>query len=479
MSTEDKTKKIGNNDTGEGNNREIFEEMSIPKALATMAVPTIIGQMVVLIYNLADTFFIGRTGNPYMIGAASLVLPLFNLSNSISNFVGVGSGTLVSSLLGVHKDKEASKVSAFAFYLAIVVSSVYALCIFLTLDPLLRALGSSDQTHEFARQYALCVVVLGGIPTITQLTLAQLLRAVGCSKQAGFGISMGGILNVFLDPLFMFVILPKGQEVFGAGLATMLSNVVTLVYFIFMVRHFSHTTVLRLSPALGIPGKDDLKAIANVGAPACLSNFLFDLSQMMLNRLTAGYGDIALAAIGIELKAERLPLNAGIGIAQAMLPIAAYNHASKNYKRMRGIIRFSRFVGIMVGIGSAILYEVFAPQIIGIFINNAETIAYGTDFIRIRCLAATFMFLSFHYVYVFQAMQCGGRALFCAVMRQLFFNIPFMLIFNQLFGVYGLMWSELAADVLTVFFSWLMYRSYDHKVLQPGEKNRAASSGIK
>ncbi|RRF97268.1 MAG: MATE family efflux transporter [Lachnospiraceae bacterium] len=471
METRNQAKEVGNTD---GNNREIFEDMSIPKALATMAVPTIIGQMVVLIYNLADTFFIGRTGNPYMIGAASLVLPIFNLSNSISNFVGVGSGTLVSRLLGVHKDKDASKVSAFAFYLAIIVSAIFSLCIFIFMDPLLKALGSSSQTHVFARQYAFCVVVLGGIPTITQLTLAQLLRAVGCSKQAGFGMSMGGILNVFLDPLFMFVILPEGNEVLGAGIATMLSNTAALIYFIITVAHYSHTTVLRLSPH-GLPNKEQIKGIISVGAPACLSNFLFDLSQMMINRLMSGYGDIALAAIGIELKAERLPLNAGIGIAQAMLPIAAYNHSSGNYKRMRGIINFSRFVGIVIGIGSVVLYEICAKQIIGIFINEPQTISYGTSFIRIRCLATTFMFISFHYVYVFQAMGCGGRALFCAVMRQLFFNIPFMLIFNPIFGMYGLVWAEFAADVLTVFFSWLLYRSYDRKALQPLEKKRAQS----
>lgn len=462
--------------SGRKDNREVFETMSIPRALAVMAVPTIIGQMVVLIYNLADTYFIGRTGNPYMVGAASLVLPLFNLSNAISNFVGVGAGSLISRLLGVHRDEEASKVSAFAFYLALVCSAAFALAVFAFLDPILTFLGSSSETHEFAREYAMCVVVIGGVPTITQLTLAQLLRAVGCSKQAGFGISMGGILNVFLDPLFMFAIMPSGQEILGAGIATALSNTVVLVYFLFMMRRLSRTTVLRLSPGLGMPGRSEITSLVSVGAPACLSNFLFDLSQMIIDKLMAGYGDIPLAAIGICLKAERLPLNAGIGISQGMLPIAAYNYSSGNYKRMRGIISFSRFVGIAIGAVSVVLYEVFGENIIRFFISDPQTVAYGTRFIRIRCLATTFMFLCFHYVYVFQAMGRGGIGLFYAVMRQVIFNIPFMFLFNRIFGMYGLVWAELAADVLTFFFSHLIYLRFNRKVLVPAEKAREAEN---
>lgn len=450
-------------------NRDLFERMPVPRALATMAVPTIIGQMAVLIYNLADTYFIGRTGNPYMIAAASLVLPLFNLTNAISNFVGVGAGTLVSRLLGAYKDKNAEKVSAFAFYLSLLLGAVFSLLIFLFLDPILRILGSSSGTHAFARSYALCVVVIGGIPTIAQLTLSQLLRAVGCSKQAGFGITMGGFLNVILDPLFMFVIMPPGQEIFGAGIATMLSNLISLIYFLIMIRSLRTKTVLRLSPGLGMLTRGEWKALVSVGIPSGLTNFLFDFSQMMVNGLTSGHGDIALAAIGICLKTERLPVNIGIGICQGMIPIVAYNYSNRNYQRMRGVIRCALITDIAVGLISISIYEIFGGQIIRIFISDPETVSYGTWFIRVRSIAILFRVLCIHYIYVFQAVGKGGTSLFLGILRQLILYAPLLVVMDRMFGMGGILWAEFFAASLTFVLSHLLYLRFNRKMPVPEE----------
>ena len=438
-------------------NKEMFRSMPVSQALARMAIPTVIGQMIILIYNLADTFFIGRTGNPYMIAAASLVLPVFNFSNAISNFLGIGGGSLISRLLGLDQEESASRVSAFVFWTGLAVSTIYVLVIWAFLDPFLGLLGASENTFAYARTYAMMVVVIGGIPTILSVTLSQLLRSVGCSRQAGFGISMGGILNIFLDPLFMFVILPDGQEVLGAGIATMLSNLSAFIYFFIMTLRLQKTTVLRLSPSLGMPEREQIRSFVSVGVPSGVSNLLFDISQIMINKLMSGYGDIALAAIGIVLKAERIPLNIGIGISQGMMPIVAYNYASGDRKRMRRTVSDARLAGLIMAGLSICFYEIFADGILRIFIDETQTVTLGASFLRIRCLATPFMFLCFHMIYVFQSVGRGRTAFLLAVFRQLVMYVPLLFLLRELMGMYGLVWAQLVGDCITAVVSYICY----------------------
>ncbi len=451
-------------------NQELFERMPVPKALAQMCIPTIIGQMIVLVYNLADTFFIGRTGNPYMVAAASLVLPIFNISNAVSGLIGIGAGSLISRLLGAGKTKDASKISAFAFYFGIAVSLSYSLIVFFGRDAILWALGASDQTFSYAAQYALCVVMIGGIPTILQLTLSQLVRAVGCSREAAFGTSLGGLLNIGLDPLFMFVLLPKGSEILGAGIATLLSNIISMIYFIVLILRLRKKTVLSLSPAAGLPGGNLIRVMILGGIPAGASNLLFDFSQILINKLMAAYGDIALAAVGIVLKAERIPLNTGVGICQGMMPLVAYNYSAGNHKRMRKILNESRIAGLLVAAAAIIFYEVFAPQILRLFINNEATAVLGASFLRARCLATPFMFMCFHILYFFQAMGKAGYAFILALIRQLVLYAPLLLLMDYLLGMSGLVWTQLVSDGIMTLVSFWIYFRFDRNNLRGKSK---------
>ena len=302
--------------------RYVFEQMPVRKALMEMALPMIVSQLIVLIYNMADVFYLGSTNNPYMVAGASLVLPLFNISICIANIAGTGGGTLISRLLGVGREDEAKKVSAFSAWFSVIASAALSLLILLFMEPVLTLAGASDTTMPYAKQYITCVIVIGAVPTILSMTLGNLVRSAGQAKKAGFGVSMGGVLNILLDPLFMFVILPGGNEALGAGIATMLSNCVTCVYFIFIIVGMKDS-VLTLSPRQGIPERKTLKSLFSVGIPAGIGPLLFDADYVVLDKLMASYSDIALAAIGIVLKAERLPLNAGVGLCMGMVPIAA------------------------------------------------------------------------------------------------------------------------------------------------------------
>ena len=441
---------------------EIFENLPVPQALMKMAIPTIFAQIIVLIYNMADTFYLGRIGDPYMVAGASLILPIFNICLALSGLAGIGGGAVVSRLLGKKREEEASKVTAFCFYLAICVAAAFSLTMFLFMDGILRILGASDRTIRYAAQYSTCVIVLGAVPTVLSNVMANHLRSTGLSKEAGFGIMAGGILNIFLDPLFMFVLLPKGNEILGVGIATLLSNCVACIYFftvIYRIREES-TVTFRFR---GLPENSSILSIFRVGIPSGLAAFLFDMDYIVIDRLMSGYGDVALAAIGIVLKVERLPLNTGIGLCHGMMPIVAYNSSAGNYPRMKETIRDTILAGLAVGVFSIVLYEIFAPEIMHIFITDAETAVLGTGFLRVRILATPLMFSSFFTVYVFQGFGEGHTALFLGVTRWLVFNIPLLFILNAVFRMYGIVWAQVAGDLPTVVLSAAVYRRYMKK----------------
>lgn len=447
----------------ENKNRELFENVPVAHAVSKMAVPAIIGQLIILIYNMADTFFIGRTNNPFMVASASLILPVFNITISIACVAGVGGGALISRLLGEHQEDEAKKVCSFSIYFSATLAILFAADVLLFMRPLLGVLGADEDTFAFARMYALCVIVIGGLPTIMTNVLSNLVRSIGESGKAGFGVTLGGVINIVLDPLFMFVLLPKGQEIVGAGIATCLSNCISCLYFIIVIKRLGNKSVLGLLSVREMPQKSSIGKIFAVGVPSAVATLLFDVDYIVLDKLMSGYDNIALAAVGIVLKAERLPLNVGIGICQGMVPIVAYNYAAKDYKRMKSVSRFSLLCGIGFALLSITLYEIFAPYIMRFFIDDTQTVLLGTRFLRIRCLATILMFASFYHVHLFNSYGKGKYALLLGVARWAVFNIPMLFIMNRVVGMYGLVWSQLLADILTVALSIAVHQRFVRK----------------
>ncbi|MBR4758845.1 MAG: MATE family efflux transporter [Lachnospiraceae bacterium] len=422
-----------------------------------MALPAIASQLIALVYNIADTWFVGRTNNPYMVAACSLVLPVYMITIVISNIFGTGGGTLIARLIGSGQDKEASRVSASCIRMSLSWSVVFSLLCLLGMTPILKFLGASSNVLEYSKQYMLFVVVIGGIPVILSNTLSSMLRSIGLSSKASFGLSMGGALNIALDPLFMFVILPDGKQVMGAALATMLSNVAVLVYFIVVYSNASKETVLRAYFAGEKPSGKSMSAIFGVGIPTATGIFLFDLCNIVINRLASSYGDKQLAAIGIVLKVERLPLNIGVGICMGMVPLLAYSYSAKNRERMDAIFRFGRGVGLVIGFISVILYYIFAPVIMRFFIEDVETVTYGTQFLQARCFATPLMFLCFSMVHFTQAIGRGRESFLLPVFRQIVFNIPLLFLLSHLFGMAGVVWTQAIADLFTVIVSYIFY----------------------
>lgn len=437
--------------------KEIFETRPVPSALAKMAIPTIVSQLITLIYNIADTWFIGQTNNPYMVAASSLVLTIFLMTSAIANLFGVGGGNLVVRLMGSKDEEEASRAASLSLVMAAGAALLFSLLCLIFMNPLLRFLGASDNTIGFARQYLIFVVIIGGVPTVLANTMSAMVRNIGHSKEAGFGLGMGGILNLVLDPLFMFVIFPDGYQVAGAAFATMLSNLVTLIYFILVYRSLKGKTVLSLPRRIEKIRRESLSSLFSVGIPAAMTLLLFDLTNIVINRLASGHGDIELAAMGIVLKVERLPLNIGIGICLGMTPLVAYNYAAKNYKRMKEFFSTARIIGLVVSVVCVVFYRFFASSIVHAFISDADTVAFGTRFLQSRCFATPFMFLSFHMVHFMQAVNRGKVSFLLAIIRQICLNIPILFLMDSLFGMNGIVWTQLIADAINVAVSYIIY----------------------
>ena len=448
------------------NKKELFETMPVTKAILTLAVPTIISQLINVIYNIADTFYVGRTGNPYMIAGVSLALPVFLMTLPIGNLCGIGGGSLISRMMGAGKGKEAKSVSAASFYGAVLLSLIYSLLIFLFMNPILRVLGASADTMEFSAQYTTYVVIWGTPFVVVSAVESHLLRNTGYSALASAGLSGGGVLNMLLDPLFMFVLFPKGQEVKAAAIATLISNIIAFLFLTVVLIRVSNRSPLSIAPAdLKNVKKKQISQICSVGIPSAVLPGLFDVANIVLNSSMAVHGDLQLAAMGIVTKLERIPNAVGIGLSQGMLPLVAYNFSSGNKERMNSAIRKGRRMGIVTAVCCIILFEVFAKQLVGIFLDTkaageaALTLTFAASFLRMRCAASPFQFLNYHSSYCLQAMGDGKGTLIHAFCRILLIYIPLILILDRIFGQNGLAVSLPAGEFLSDFLAiWLLRR---------------------
>ena len=449
---------------------ELFESMRPSKALAIMALPTVASQLVILLYNLADTWFIGRANDPYMVGASSLALTVYLALVALSNVFGVGGGSLMVRLAGEKRAEDARSVAGYSVAMSAIAALVFAALVLVGMKPLLLLLGASDNTLLYAKQYVFTTTVLGAVPTVLSMSMPQLLRNAGYSREAGIGVGLGSLLNIALDPLFMFVLLPRGSEVLGAGIATMLSNCCSLAYFLIVYRRLRDKTVLVIPRKLEKLDAGLLRSLYSVGIPAAVAIFLFDLVTIVINRLAASYGDIPLAAMGIVLKLERIPINTGLGVCLGMVPLIAYNFGAGNYQRMRRFVSLARIAIVVFSCVCAAVFWLFARPIVAAFIADEATVAQGVPFLRARCFSLPFMMIGYHIVNYMNAVDKGKASFLLAVVRHVVLIIPILLAMNALWGLNGLIWAQLVADAVNTVVAMAVFRRIDGTIrarLQP------------
>lgn len=427
--------------------------MPVPKAVATLAIPTVISQAVTMIYNLADTFFIGQIGDPYMVAAVSLVSPWFNLLTALGNLFGIGGSSLISRMLGAHNHGDIRFVSAFSIWGGAAATLVFSAATYFQRDVLLDFLGASRQTMEYAESYMFWVVVLGGAPTVVSLVLGHLLRSEGFARQASAGMMFGGVLNVALDPLLIFVI---RMDVTGAAVATALSNTASVIFFSVQYFRLGEKAAVSLNPIFFTIRF--VRPVFSVGLASALATALGNMSNMVMVRLAAGYGDIPVAAYGIVKRIDQVSLNVCMGLCQGFMPLVGYNYASGNYRRMRDVSVFSWKTALVISACFITCFAVFAHGIMHLFIPEIRTSTLGASFLRIACLAVPLTSINFLISYTLQAMGKGAKSAILTFSRQGLLNIPLLIIMNITIGLYGMIWTQLAVEVIMLPVSFLMYR---------------------
>lgn len=424
---------------------EIFEHKPVPMAIASLAVPTILSQVITMIYNLADTFFVGHTGDPAQVAALTLVFPLFMLLTGIGNLFGIGANSRISRCLGVGDRQGVKSTCAFAFYSSMTVTAVVLIILGVFLDPILRLMGASSDTIGPCRGYIIWVMLVGGLPTEASLVLAHMLRGEGSAREASFGMMLGGILNIILDPIFIF---PLGMGVAGAGFATMLSNVVSFVYYILVLRKNRDSSTITLHPRWYTTQNAGDTLL--VGLPAAMVIALGSSANIILTRLLSAYGDLSVAAFGVTQKFGTITMNISVGLTQGIMPLIGYNFAAKNFPRVKSVCKYSflilfSFVAVLFA-----LYQLIPNLLMQIFVSDGATVELGESFLRCWSFCVPGMTFIFLFNSIFQAMGMWKRSLLLSVMRQGLIFIPCLFLMNAVMGMYGLVWAQPVADSISL-----------------------------
>lgn len=445
--------------------RFLFERMSVPKAVMTLAVPTIISQVVTMVYNLADTFFIGQIGDAGMLAAVSLVSPWFNLLTALGNLFGLGAGSLVSRFMGAQREGEIRYVSSFSLWCGILVTALFSLASFVFRQPLLGFLGASGTSFAYAESYLVWVVCVGGVPTVVSLAMGHMLRSEGHARQASLGMMAGGILNVILDPIFIFIL---GLDVAGAAIATMLSNCFSVLFFAIVYIRLAKKTAVSFS--VRNFSLRYVTGIFSVGLASALATALGNLSNMTMVHLASAYGDVSVAAYGVVKRLDQFPLNVSMGLCQGFMPLVGYNYASGDYRRMRSISLFSWLAAMAMSALFVLVFEVFSPEILRLFTPESGTAMLGSVFLRIACIAVPFTSINFLISYTLQAMGKGLESAILTSCRQGLLNIPLLIVMDLLIGLYGMIWTQLVVELIMLPVSIGIYSHTFTKLSRPKAK---------
>ena len=427
---------------------ELFETSPIPVAVTKLCIPTVLASLVMVLYNLADTFFVGELDSAVQNAGVTLVAPILLAFNAVNNLFGVGTSSKMSRALGSKDYDTVYRSSAFGFYSALFFSIVMAIGCTLFKAPLMRLLGADDQTWQTTSDYFFWTVTCGAVPAIMNVVISYLVRAEGEALHASVGMMSGCILNIILDPVF---ILPWGLDMgaAGAGLATFVSNCFACVYFLVILYLKRSTTYVCIDPKKFSFRREIAKDICVVGIPASIQNLLNVTGMTILNNFTAAYNSAAaVAAMGISHKISLVPMYCTMGLSQGIMPLISYNYASGNIKRMKQSISFTTKISMGVIVMLAALLYFGSGTVTAVFLNEPEVVGYGTRFLRGMSLALPFLCFDFVAVAVFQACGMGGKSLVFAILRKLVLEIPALFVLDKLYPLYGLAYAQLASEVV-------------------------------
>ena len=443
----------------------ILESMPIPQAILKLALPTMLGMLVQVFYNMTDTFFVGRLNDANQVAAVAIIMPIFMVTMALSGIFGIGGSTYISRLLGSKEYDRAERTLALSWASGIFLGLVVMIAGLYSLRPLLSISGASAQTFPFAVSY-LRIILAGSVLIVLNFAAGQLLRAEGAAKEAMFGMAIGTVTNIILDPLFIFTF---HQGVAGAAIATVIGNALGLTYYLsYYLRRKSLIPLnfrkLRFDWSI-------YWEIFKIGVPASISQLLMSCAQIAMNYIAAGYGDVVVAAMGIDMRIFTVPIMLSIGLAMGAQPLFGYSYGAKNLPRLKAAVKTA--IGMATGIMAVftVIFGLFAAGCVRVFINDSEVIELGTRILQAMNVGLLTIGIQMVLMVAMQAMGKGTPALVLSLSRQGIIFVPALFLLNLYFGFSGFIYAMAVADIGSMILAVLLFlrimASLDRKSQMP------------
>lgn len=438
---------------------EIFEKAPVPKAVLVNIIPSIISMLMVLVYNLADTFFIGQTKDPLMVAAVSLGTPAFLMFMAVGMLFGIGGTSLISRLLGEGHREKAVQSCSFCFYTGLAVGIAGMLLIFFGAGPVAKIVGATDVTYDYVVEYLR--LVAPGIPfLVISNAFSSIIRAEGKASKAMAGMIIGNLANIILDPI---MILGLHMNVAGAALATTIGNILSAVFYI---SHFlTGKSMLSISPRHYKATGGIAAGVFAIGIPASLNSMLMSTSNVIVNNLMKDHGEMAVAGLGVAMKVNMIAVMLLIGLGTGIQPLLGYNFGAGNRKRFLGILKFSLILAVSLSLVMTVICYMGAGPMVSAFLEDQDAFGYGMSFARIYIYSGPILGVLFVMINTIQAMGAAVPSLILSVSRQGLLYIPVLFTFNRIYGTAASLAAaqpvtDYLAAALSIILEIIAFRKY-------------------
>ena len=441
------------------------ESRKIHRQVISNIIPAIVVEIMLLIYNLADTFFIAQTNDPLQLAAVSLAAPVFLILIAMGIIFMAGAMSFISRSLGAGETEQANSIASFCVWTAVSVGVIMAVMFMFFIERILRAIGASPETFKLAYDY-LTIVIASAPFMLFSMACGGIMRAEEHAAGAMIWQILSNMLNVILDPI---MILWLGWGISGAAIATSISIIVGAIYCAgyFLSGHSSlsiHIKHFRIRKGIAF-------GVLAIGIPSCLDLWLMSISQIIMNSLMSAYGDMALAAAGVVMRIDQITGLFAMGTGQGVQPLLGFCVGSENWKKYRAILNFALKFTVILSLMMIALCYIFTGNIVSVFLNEPKAFGYAVDFLHIKLSSSVLFAVFFIYINALQAMGAGRASFILSVCRQCALYMPLLFILNHFAGEFGIIWALPVAELLSLLQTVIVYGKiiYNPKHLICGE----------
>lgn len=425
---------------------KIMSEENVARALFKLGMPMVVSMLIMALYNVVDTYFVSGLGK-HSVAAVSVAFPISLIFSGIGLTFGAGAGSYISRLLGGEKKKEADIVATVAMFTSVIIGAITGMTLLFLLTDVLKFMGAIPSIIEIAKKYAIIFIISTMVST-ANVTAGNLAVAQGAAKVSLKAMIIGSVLNMVLDPIFIYGL---NLGVNGAAIATLISQVVTL--FIYIIYFKSEKSYIKLKISNFKPTINAYKEILKVGISMFLLQIFSSISMSKISSSASLYGEDAIAAMGIVLRIVTLGTNVVFGYMKGLQPLAGFNYGAKNYKRLNEAIRCCiKYINLFCLVWTILLY-IFAPNILSIFGTGESVLKIAVPALR----AGVIMFITFGFQFTYSTLYLSmGKALaggFLSICRQGIIFLPIILLLPKIFGLNGVIYSQAVADLITTIIT--------------------------